>query len=501
MGNVAIIGAGPSGLAAAKAVLEQGLTPVLFEASGETGGMWASPGRGAWSSLGRTNLSYHSCAFSDFPWPAGTDVFPQRSEVGRYLTAYAEAFGLTPHIRFGTRVLAVRRDDDAGWRVAARTSGGAMESRSFPHVIVASGFFARPHTPPFPGLSSYRGQIFHSADCDSPVVMGHRFHGLRVLVVGAAFSGTEIASQLIQYADEVIVTFRNPMWFVPRWAQALPRGRRHPLDLVMYSRWADLPVKRDPVRFLSRVAGDPGRVSAELAFDPGREPPATIAITDEFLSQIGAGLLSVKRSSGITFDATGVRFADGSRRDVDAVVMCTGYTATLPFFDSDLLDILAFHAGDQFQPLLLHRDMFHPALPGLFFVGQYRGPYFPVMELQARWIAGIAAGLMPPPSDAEMAEGIAVSRRLRHKQPRPQFPHGDFVDLADGLARTIGVYPHLDARHPLRDHVERGPVIPAHYRILGPHAAPDLAETLIRAAPAPYLETMESHADINFFPG
>ena len=54
---VAVLGTGPSGLAAAKALLEHGLRPVVFEAESHSGGMWAAPGRGAWSDFARTNIS------------------------------------------------------------------------------------------------------------------------------------------------------------------------------------------------------------------------------------------------------------------------------------------------------------------------------------------------------------------------------------------------------------------------------------------------------------
>ena len=132
-------------------------------------------------------------------------------------------------------------------------------------------------------------------------------------------------------------------------------------------------------------------------------------------------------------------FADGTRCDVDAIVMCTGYTTALPMLEQSVLTALEFDPDDRLQPTLLHRQVFHPALPGLAFVGHYRGPYFPVMELQSRWIAGILAGEIALPSEQAMHEGIEDERRIRTARPRPQFPHGDFVGLADGLAREVGV--------------------------------------------------------------
>jgi hypothetical protein len=168
--------------------------------------------------------------------------------------------------------------------------------------------------------------------------------------------------------------------------------------------------------------------------------------------------------------------------------MCTGYTTALPLLDQAVLTELEFEPRDQLQPTLLHRQVFHPALPGLAFVGHYRGPYFPVMELQSRWVAGIIAGEIPPPTDDAMREGIEAERRIRLAVPRPQFPHGDYVALADGLAHEVGCLPLLPPGHPLQANLERGPVIAAHYRLTGPHACAPLAEAIIRVCPTPLID-------------
>jgi hypothetical protein len=160
----------------------------------------------------------------------------------------------------------------------------------------------------------------------------------------------------------------------------------------------------------------------------------------------------------------------------------------LPYLDPAVLATLDFDPTDQLQPTLLHRDMFHPDLRGLTFIGHYRGPYLPVMELQSRWIARILAGELPMPDRAAMQAGIEEARRLRAQFPRPQFPHGDFVGLADGLAREVGVYPELEQGDPLWARVVRGPLVPAHYRLVGSHAEPGPAREVIAATPTPILD-------------
>ena len=485
--SVAVIGTGPSGLTATKALLEHGLSPVVFDEAPMIGGMWAAPGRGAWSSCARTNLSRYCCVFSDFPWSQDTDVFPLRSQVAGYLNAYARAFSLFPHINLKTSVERVEPDGHGRWNLTSCREG-VRETRGFDHVVVATGFFSRPHVPEFDGLSQFRGEVFLAGDCHSEASNRERFGNRRVLILGAAFSGTEISAQLVGIAQSVTVGIRRPMWFIPRWVEPWSGAPRYPGDLVFYSRSPENPMVNNTRAYLRQIGGDPGDISPELAFDDWTSSPLTVVTTDDFLELVRDGQVRVKRSQSFAFDTHGVVYADGSREDIDVVVMATGYVSRLPFFGTDILNVLEFDAFDQLQPVLLHKQVFHPRLPGLAFVGFYRGPYFPIMELQGRWAARVVAGEVSLPSAEEMSTGIAAERRIRNQRPRPQFPHGDFVHLADDLAHQVGVFPGCDLDAELAERIRSGPVVSAHYRLCGPHAKPHLASQLLLATPAPLLD-------------
>lgn len=103
-GSVAVIGAGPGGLAAAHWLLSQGLEPTIFEQAPMLGGQWTGLAGigGVWPTM-HTNTSRVMTAFSDLEHetcpghPSGRDILA-------YLCRYAETFGLMPRIRFGTRV-------------------------------------------------------------------------------------------------------------------------------------------------------------------------------------------------------------------------------------------------------------------------------------------------------------------------------------------------------------------------------------------------------------
>ena len=107
--RVAVVGAGPSGLAAAKHALEAGFEVTVFEASGALGGQWQTTAAhsGVWPGM-HTNTSRAMTAFSDFPAPADHPLHPAAEQIQAYLEAYARVFGVVDRIRFDTRVDEVR---------------------------------------------------------------------------------------------------------------------------------------------------------------------------------------------------------------------------------------------------------------------------------------------------------------------------------------------------------------------------------------------------------
>src|SRR3954454_19721468 len=112
--RIAVIGAGPSGLVAAKHAIEARFDVAVFEAGDALGGQWNTTAAhsGVWPGM-RTNTSRAMTAFSDFPAPADFALHPRAEQIRDYLAAYARAFGVERRIRYGTRVAEVR----PGWTV------------------------------------------------------------------------------------------------------------------------------------------------------------------------------------------------------------------------------------------------------------------------------------------------------------------------------------------------------------------------------------------------
>ena len=156
--EVAVIGAGPAGLAAGAWLARQGFEPVLFEAADDIGGQWngASPMSGTWPGM-RTNTSRILTAFADLDHPLGTAVFPSREEVLQYLHRYAAQAGLPARIRLSTRVRHLGRAKVAAMRPVARacaTVSGHCQAETTTCRALPSASTEAPRPRPISGTPS-----------------------------------------------------------------------------------------------------------------------------------------------------------------------------------------------------------------------------------------------------------------------------------------------------------------------------------------------------------
>ncbi|WHT16097.1 FAD-dependent oxidoreductase [Crossiella sp. CA-258035] len=467
--RLAIIGAGPAGLATARAARAAGLEPVLFERETELGGVWRPGDGAAWAGM-TTNLSHQLCSFSEQVWPERTRDFPFQGEVHGYLSAYAS--GLGP--RYGCAVTEVA-PSGGGWAVTW-TEAGREHREVFDTAVLASGVFSRPWLPELPGR--FDGESLHSSRYRG----AERFAGKRVAVVGMSFSGTEIAAELAGAGVATTAVTGRPFWILPRYEDGVPR------DLRGMTRHRQQERTRLPRAQANRAAntrydalgGNPGQFDARLTLDPSSTEPPHLVTSDRLPGLLTDGALRIAVGQVTALSHNGLVLIDGSTVDCDAVVWCTGYRPELPL-PAPLLAEVSF-ADDWLQPILLHGCTFHPALPGLAFVGVYRGPFFAVIELQARWAVEVLSGAIPPPAPEVMRAGIQAELDIRLARPRPQFPHGDYVGFADRLAGEFGVLPSLDPAGEWYEQLWHGPVVAGHYRLSGPGANPELAARQLRSA-------------------
>ncbi len=454
--RVAVIGAGPGGLVAAKHAIEAGFDVSVFEATDDLGGQWntAAAHSGIWPGM-RTNTSRAMTAFSDHAPPPTHELHPFAEQIHAYLRSYAAAFGVTERIRFAAPV----RDLQPGWR---------LDGEPFDAVIIASGRFRAPMLPT--GLEAFTGEVLHAFDYPG---VDH-FRGRHVLVYGNGVSGHEIASDVATVTG-VVSAYRKPRYVLQKkvagvssdwqWYTQIGALRRAVLPPAAYGA-----LLRERVL---RVAGNPADFGAP-------EPDADFlaaghSLCQDYLAQVRAGAIRC-RPAIATARGNRVTFVDGSRADVDAIICATGYRLDLPYLSPHLSAVLG-------PDLRLHHRTLRPDLPGLGVVGQFalQGPYFPLLELQARWIVNSWSGAGPPVDDRVARASVAT--------PTP--PIDSHNVLAVTLAGAAGVAPDVRAHLDLAEPLLFGPMLPSRYRLDGPGAHPDAAAAFrdqLAASPRAALE-------------
>jgi cation diffusion facilitator CzcD-associated flavoprotein CzcO len=199
MTRVAIIGTGFGGLAAAVRLKLAGITDlVLFEKSQDVGGVWREntyPGAAC-------DVPSHLYSLSFAPKADWSRRFAPQAEIHQYLRDVARDFDVLRHIRFGTEVAEAAFDEDGGvWRLTL--AGGAQHEADV--LVSATGQLSRPSTPAIAGLDRFEGTVFHSAQWDHD----HDLTGERVAVLGTGASAIQFVPAIAPRTASLTVFQRS----------------------------------------------------------------------------------------------------------------------------------------------------------------------------------------------------------------------------------------------------------------------------------------------------
>lgn len=412
--QVAVIGAGISGLTAGKMLKDYGVRYTTFEISDRVGGNWAFGNPNGHSSAYRSlhiDTSKDRLSFKDYPMPSHYPSFPHHSEVKAYLDDYADVFGLRDHIEFGNGVVHAAKTEDGGWLV--RDQAGA--ERRFDLLVVGNGHHWDPRLPDFPG--TFAGESIHSHSYIDPTTPLD-LTGKRILVVGIGNSAADITVELSSKAlrNDVTLSTRSSAWIVPKYIAGRPGD-----TLFRTSPYLPLSWQRKAVQFIAPMLGtDPTMYGLPPADHKLFEAHPTQSV--ELPLRLGSGDVTPKPNVA-RLDGHTVHFVDGSSSDFDVIVYATGYNITFPFFDPDFISAPG-------NALRLYKRMFMPGVDDLVFMGfaQAVPTLFPFVECQARLLAAYAVGRYALPPVDEMERVIDADQQLHagHCTDRPR--HTQQVD-------------------------------------------------------------------------
>lgn len=376
--RICVLGAGPSGLAMGRRLLEAGLQNfVIYDRQREVGGNWTENDPSGHSSAyeGLRSISSTRCMqFPDFPFAAGTADYPTRHDLLMYLKRFVRRFQLEPYLSLNTEVrsvVPVRSHGSLMWRVCLASG----ESSLFNAVCVCNGHHSLPLMPQWEG--DYSGLLLHAHDFRT----SFPFAGQRVLVVGGGNSAADVATDMARRCGCVTLSMRRGYHVVPRHILGMPsdefHARIHWLPEALVARVAPL---------LFRLAHGKAVRSMPVPDHPlfATHP----LIHAELPKRIASGEIqlrgAVAKVQGKTFT-----FIDGSVGEFDVVVACTGYQVTFPFLHVDATEL----PPAQDLPL----SVFHPRYDTLYFLGliQPNGSIWPLADLQAQLVAKHVRGQLP----------------------------------------------------------------------------------------------------------
>lgn len=482
MGNkqrVAVIGAGMSGLVAAKELLDEGHDIVIYEKESAIGGNFTT---GAAYERMKLTVSNYFMAFSSFPPPMGQKRrFWTREEYADYLDRFAANFSLGEHIQFGADVQTVERVAEDAFRVSYRANGTAHHDM-FSAVAICRGphRIAAPRLVNYPGTTEYEGQILHAAHWSGP----EEFQGKRVVCVGMGETSADITREISDVAEACWLSMRSYPALATRWYD----GDTTDAYSVRIAHWAPRAVLAKSRQEIEESVLPQLSLHDRIVFEWTKQakPGRFLQKNCDFMDNVISGKITPVFSDISRLEGKMVFFEDGTSVTADVIMLCTGFEEnSIP---------KSWIQGYQVSDIRhLYKHEFHSEIGWrVAFIGWARptqGGVPAASEMQSRLFALLCSGKrsLPPmdelvpriKADADYADklmsGSPFIRTLVH-----------YTQYMDSMAELIGCKPNLEDYLDEPEFLYKllfGSNISACYRLRGPHADPEAAKTLIMSLP------------------
>lgn len=417
--GVAIVGAGISGITCAINLEKAGIPYTVLERNDHIGGTWWEnryPGA-------RVDIPSDLYSFSFRPknW---SEYFARRNEIFDYLANVAREAGITDRIRLGHSVdTAVWNADEQLWILSVTGPDGTQHEVRATSLVTAAGLHSTPNIPDFPGTSEFRGEIVHSAQWPEDLDLT----GKRVAVVGSGASAMQLVVAIADQVESMAVLQRQPQWIAPN------EHYFQQSDATKHWLYDNIPFYRGWYRFrLYWLYTE--RTFAALPVDPRREEKgkhvsslndAYRAHFTAYLKRQLAGEEELQRKTLPDYPPFGKRLlidngwfatlrkphvelltdsierltpdgivtADGEHRDIDVLILCTGFQQQRFLYPMDirgtdgtsLRDIWNDDNGRAYLGITT------PGFPNLFFLygpntNPPGGSYITIAEAQVRYV-------------------------------------------------------------------------------------------------------------------
>jgi 4-hydroxyacetophenone monooxygenase len=230
--HVVVIGAGVAGICAAIRLQGAGIPYTLIEKNGEVGGTWYEntyPGAGV-----DTPNHIYSYSFAKKDW---TRYFALRGEIQEYFVDVATKFGIRASTRFNTKVdSAVYDEARKTWTVRIADAEGGSETVHANILISAVGLLNVPKMPAIKGLDTFKGPCFHTARWPKDLA----YEGKRVAIIGNGASSMQIVPAIAPKVAQLTIFQRSKQWAAPfdRFQKEVPADARFLLrEVPYYQEW------------------------------------------------------------------------------------------------------------------------------------------------------------------------------------------------------------------------------------------------------------------------
>jgi cation diffusion facilitator CzcD-associated flavoprotein CzcO len=405
--EVVVIGAGFAGIGASIRLSKAGVDDhLLIEEGDDVGGTWN------WNRYPGVAVDIPSFSYQ-FSFERRTDwsrVYAPGEELRDYARHCAAKYGVRERVRFNTRVVAARFDDEAElWRL--RTDAGDEVTARF--MIGATGVFTQPKPPDIDGLADFAGDVVHTARWDDSV----QLDGRRVAIIGTGASAVQVIPEIAPRVEHLTVFQRTPIWCLPKPDRPMPPAvswlmRRVPLgDLgariasqIFVELSFPLPLHFNGVLPFSKLGERSGRAHLERQV---RDPELRDRLTPRYAvgckrPSFHNGYLRTFNRDNVTLETdaiaritkSGVKTESGTLHKADALILATGFKVfehgNMPPFEirgAGGLDLEDWWMENRFQA---YEGVSVPGFPNFFTVlgpyGYNGSSYFNLIETQTRHI-------------------------------------------------------------------------------------------------------------------